>query len=665
LLIVGLNPRDAGAENHGSPQGGEDSRVAWEGGNAAFAFLEDFILEDCHENFGKSAAVSSDPANKKAIKKRRCKVIKKGAILFLLVTIIGLSITLSFRDAQAAQGQVKKKGVLLDIRSLGRQIGDEVAAFGNLAVGNELSPVPSLPVVPQIQFRGGNVQGNDADLDNIQIFTGFRPFVKFTQSETSVAAFGRNIVAVYNSSANQPLIPNPSGPGLIYTHRFLSGLSTSNDGGQTWTSGFMPPVSGSIYTYGDPVAGVDRNGIFYFAGLGADAQGKFTIQVNKSTDGGRTWSDAVIVQQDDGGDKEWLAIGPDPFDPTRDNLYVTWTSFQGPEDNPTSSQLRFGRSTDGGATWETKTIFAPPPDANRAMPQNFIQFSNPYVDRLTGRLYVPFLQYSNADQDFIKILVSDDAGETFSFLKFNIPGAIITDGLPVVQAGELVDCFSGGVRLAVHSGPDQGGGFPLRSFQHSSRLVTQPAFAARNGILYLAWAQSTSQTFGDPNSQSNVMFMRSDDDGVTWTSPIRVNPSVNTDTQHVLPFLSIDKDPQDVHILYYTQHSDETLDVDLANSHDRGKTFPANRTLRVSATSFALAPTNIKLPGNTSTNYDRTIAPGYCLGEYLSVNSANGTVYALWGDTRNSVTEPVDPSDPLSGQTHPQEDVFFQKVKAQ
>jgi hypothetical protein len=589
------------------------------------------------------------------------------AVLGLALTFVGLDASLSLAEAQAAQGQVYKKGVPLDIRSLGRQLGDEVAKYGNLASTNELSPVPSLPVVPQIQFRGGNIQANDPNLDTIQIFPGFRPFVKFTQSETSLAAFGRNIVAVYNSSANQPLEPNPSGPGLIYTHRFLSGFSTSNDGGQNWTSGFMPPVPESIFTYGDPVVGVDRKGIFYFAGLGADVQGRFTIQVNKSTDGGRTWSDAVIVQQDDGGDKEWLAIGPDPFDLTRDNIYVTWTSFQGPEEQPTSSQLRFGRSTDGGATWETRTIFAPLPNQDPAMPQNFIQFSNPYVDRITGRLYVPFLQYSNADQDFIKILVSDDAGETFYFLNFNFPGAIIPDGFPLVQAGELIDCFSGGFRLAVHSGSDQGGRFSRRSFQHASRLVTQPAFAARNGILYLAWAQSTSPTFGDRNSQSNVMFMRSDDGGVTWTSPIRVNPSVNTDNQHVLPSLCIDKDPQDVHILYYTQHSDETLDVVLANSHDRGKSFPAKRTLRVSAIPFALAPTNIKLlsPPDTSTNYDRTIAPGYCIGEYLSINSANGTVYAFWGDTRNSVTEPIDPLDPISGKNHSQEDVFFQKVKAQ
>jgi hypothetical protein len=37
----------------------------------------------------------------------------------------------------------------------------------------------------------------------------------------------------------------------------------------------------------------------------------------------------------------------------------------------------------------------------------------------------------------------------------------------------------------------------------------------------------------------------------------------------------------------------------------------------------------------------------------------------LWGDTRNTLTEPVNKLDPISGQTHPQEGVFFQLLKEQ
>jgi hypothetical protein len=180
----------------------------------------------------------------------------------------------------------------------------------------------------------------------------------------------------------------------------------------------MPPSVGASETFGDPSVGVDRHGNFYFANLAADAI-HGTIQVNKSTDGGNTWSPGVVVQEDDGSDKEWLAVGPDPSAKNRDNVYVTWTSFQ----NDGSCQLRFGRSTDGGVTWTAKTIYAPAADPDLTHPQNCLTFSNPTVDQKTGTLYVPFLHFSNADQDFIQMLISDDAGQTFHFATFNIPGA--------------------------------------------------------------------------------------------------------------------------------------------------------------------------------------------------------------------------------------------------
>jgi hypothetical protein len=107
----------------------------------------------------------------------------------------------------------------------------------------------------------------------------------------------------------------------------------------------------------------------------------------------------------------------------------------------------------------------------------------------------------------------------------------------------------------------------------------------------------------------------------------------------------------------------------MANSHDRGASFLADRTVRVSSTPFALPPTNIPIPTRSNpfgtTNYDRNIAQCYALGEYQSNRSENGNVYVLWGDTRNTIMQPVNPLDPISGLTHPQEDVFFQIVKAQ
>ena len=590
----------------------------------------------------------------------------------LVVNIVLAAVLPSaFAQGGPPTGFITKLGQDMDVRSGARIVSDD-NVVGNLILPELAGGVGGSPVVPQVQLRGGNVQVNDPAQTLIQIFPGFRPFVRATRSEVSSAAFGQNIVVTYNNSTGIHVSPNPGGPGLIVDRVMISGYSTSNDGGKTFTSAYMPPSVPGGVTDGDPSIAADRHGNFYFANLAADAT-HGTIQVNTSTDGGKTFGPGVVVQEDDNSDKEWLAVGPDPLVKQRDNVYVTWTSFQ-----RTACELRFARSIDGGATFTAKTIYVPTADPNPTHPQNCLQFSNPVVDSITGVLYIPFLHFSNSDQDFIQMLISDDAGETFHFATFNIPGAPNPTVMPVTQPGEATECgatiiaphvVSVNFRLTIHTALNPGHSLTgLPRYTEASRMTLQPALAARNGVLYLAWSNSTSPIFGDPNGKSNVLFVRSDDGGNTWSAPIIVNPD-GSDKHHVLPSLAIDENPNSVHITYYTQHSDGTVDLDMANSHDGGDTFPVDRTLRVSSESFHLPPTNIPIPSVAqpfaTTNYDRQIQPCYALGEYQSVTTANGTVYAAWGDTRNQITEPVNPLNPISGQTHSEEDVFFQQVKAQ
>lgn len=578
------------------------------------------------------------------------------ASLGLLLLLVGVS---SFAFAQNPN-LAFKDGDDIDLLSSPSMPANEVIANSVFVIPDSGSVVPGQALGAQIQLRGANTQVNDPALDVIYTFPGFRPFVEYTQSETTITGNGGTLVASYNSSANQPLVLLPG--GLFFEQRFLSGYSSSQDGGKTWKSGFVPPVPGSIFTFGDGVVAMDRQNNVYYAGLAADASGAGIVQVNKSTDGGQTWSDGIAVAVDNGSDKEWIAVGPDPVNRNQDNIYVTWTSFQS-----TGQQIRLAISKDGGATWTSSIIWNPAPDPDDTHPQNSLSFTNPVVDRFTGTLYIPFAQFSNSDTDFLRLLVSSDAGQTFHLVNFNAPGSPIADGEPVVQPGHLNDCgTSGGVRLSIHAGTPTAGRFGLPRWQAASRLTIQPAFAARNGVLYMAWNNSSSPFFGDPSSESNILFVRSDDGGNTWTAPIQVNPSVGSDVMHVLPSLTLDaSNPQNVHISYYTQHADGTVDVDLANSHDRGNSFPANRTARLTSSSFVLPPTNVTLNATTTTNYDRTIRPCYALGEYQGVSANNGSVYAVWGDARNTVMQPVNALDPISGQTHTQEDVFFQKVKAQ
>jgi hypothetical protein len=544
----------------------------------------------------------------------------------------------------------------LDLRSHGRQMADTVrrsVQAGQLTLGTTSN---SAGLSSENRREDG-----DHGPDNVQTFPGTRPFEESTQSETSVASVGRDVVVGYNSSAGEPIVR--IGTGLFATHIFLSGFSTSHDGGRTWASGFVPPPVGSLLTFGDPSVGVDRRGNFYYAGLGGDAVGNSVIMVNKSTTRGSSWGPGVIAATDNGADKDWLAIGPDPFTPGRDNLYVTWTRF-----SATGSEAMLSRSIDGGATWTTKSIFKP---VGTAILSSQIQFTNPVVDQSNGRLYVPLLHFTNIDADLVRVLVSDDGGGTFHFLAFNAPGAVDAFGYPVVTPGEFTDCGAnnGGLRNVLHQGPNLGGGrFGLARYRFATRLITQPATAVFRGRLFIAINASTSPIFGDPSSGSEIRLLASFDGGSHWAPALTVARSTARDPQHVHPAIALKDEGHGVTVGYYVQQHDTRLRTDVASiSVDDGRLEVEERR-HLSDATFDLTPSNNPLPiaGNPffTTNYDRTIRACYNIGEYMSIQAARGGdddgeeggTIGAWGDNRRTWIGP--PTSIFPG-PHAQADVFF------
>jgi hypothetical protein len=506
-----------------------------------------------------------------------------------------------------------------------------------------------------------SVQVNDPALDNIQFFPNAlpqpqRPYEFSIQSETSMATFGHTVVVGFNNSADQPVTLTAQNT-VAFTHRFLSGVGVSHDGGQTWTESSLPPVPGSPFTFGDPALAVDRMGNFFYSSLGANAAGQSLLFVGKSTDGGRTFGPGSTVALDPGVDKEWIAVGKDPLNPQRDNVYVTWTSFKA-----ASSQLMLGVSHDGGQTWTTSTLFAP---VDNGVESSFIQFSNPTVDQRTGRLFVPFLHGGDGSADFIKVLVSDDGGQTFHFSNFNVPGVTDPTAFPNVTPGTAADCgVAGGVRLVLHQGTDLGGGragFPV--FRQATRLITQPTTVVANGRVFLVLNSSTSPNVGDPNAMSFIQVLVSPNGGASWQGPFTIAPATAAQPQHVHPSISVDPSGSLVTVGYYTQLASGQVRFDATTSLALtlgGKTavFPL-RSASLSP-AFDLIPSNNPLPAvpfgaHRATNYDRTIQACYDLGEYTTASRLDGRTIFAWGDNRNSWTGPA---ASIAPGVHSQPDVF-------
>jgi hypothetical protein len=527
---------------------------------------------------------------------------------------------------------------------------------------------------------GPDVQVNDPSQDNIQTVTTWKwPFEFATDSETTVAADGSNIVVSYNGT--DALIVKYAGNAnhgpFSFAYVYGSFYSVSHDGGQSWRSSIMTPAPGGITTGGDGVLATDRTGNFYYATFGRNAAGQRGVLVGRSTDHGDTFAPAVVVALDPGVDKEWIAVGPDPNVPSRDNIYVTWTSF-----NSSGSTLAFSMSTDGGATWSpTRTLFAYADDG--VLSSVVGVSSNPTVDKSNGRLYVPFAHWNHirastpldGGPDFVRVLVSGDGGNSFNPLAFNVPGAPNPYVYPFVPAGTSADCGQGGgIRNVVKQGPDIGGGLwtelaGLPRYVQCTRITEQPATVAQNGRVVVVEATSTNPTVqGDPASGSQIMALYSKDAGATWSQPFIVTPATASDPRHFHPAVALTPDGNTLYIAYYIQQSNEKIRTELASLRITGTGLQLLSRRALSSVAFDLPPNNIPSPlsplkSEDTINFDQLSTAGYELGEYMGVTTdASGNPMAAWGDSRNTW---VSPANGLYPGPHPKSDVFFVRLSGQ
>lgn len=487
---------------------------------------------------------------------------------------------------------------------------------------------------------GEDVQVNDAARDAAYDFPDAKsptaPFFAVNQSETSLAVSGRTIVVTYNDAAGVAFTLVDGVPrATVYD---FVGFATSLDGGRSWRTGSLPaPPDG--YIDADNAVDVDRGGRFYAATLSDTDARTYSVAVSRSDDG-LSWSTPAVPSVEQ-SDKPWLAVGPDPSEPSRDVVYVTWTRFQ-----RTGAHLRLARSSDRGSSWTVSTLLPPGPDPAP------VQFTNPAVDRKSGRLYVSYVR-SGTGQMYVEMVESGDGGTSFTPVRFPFaspsPERIAFD-----PPGDVCNC-AGLSLAALHAGPNLAPPSAAPFYVRTWWIGFQPSVAASGDLLALAWGARTG-------ARADVFLTVSRDRGSSWSTPLRVNPLSGDGVQHAESVVAIDDSTGRVHVTYYTQHADETYDVDLATLGPADG-YASVSTMRLTTRPSTIPPSNVGDGTAEGVNFDGIWGPCYSQGHYMMLRAENGNVHAAWADGRNPMTHPVNARDPLSGVTHAQSDVYYRRVR--
>lgn len=201
-------------------------------------------------------------------------------------------------------------------------------------------------------------------------------------------------------------------------------LTRSEDGGETFSE--PAKVAGPLSFQARVVADPSIDGRVYLTWLAAEEvallafpQAGYPIQVVRSDDGGRTWSERVQVNDP----SRLRVVAPAPVIDARGRLFVAYLDLMddrldyngghggtGGPPYPASWQLVVARSSDGGGSWDETVVDELTPA------ERFVVFLPPFpslaVDDSGRDVYVAFAQAPLGDPD-ISLWHSDDGGATF------------------------------------------------------------------------------------------------------------------------------------------------------------------------------------------------------------------------------------------------------------
>jgi hypothetical protein len=464
--------------------------------------------------------------------------------------------------------------------------------------------------------------------------------------------------------AEEVIAVNPTNPSNLIAGQNDSrvgfnhcGYDFSFDGGRTWGD-MIPPFYNFILGDGhtadacsDPTATFDTAGNAYIAGILFDIRSPASAFIAMKSNAGiggayyhtptpgpfQVFSDSpagVIASDNDPNiahDKEFIVADAHSSSPKRNNVYATWTRFNGATGAGVGgdSPIYFSQSTDGGATWSAGieisgaaafcTVGSGEANAN-ACDQN--QGSDPIVGP-DGTVYVSFGNGNTSGVGINQILMvscpakndcSNPAGWT---APSRVADLITTEP---VGPNATTACAAGRQCLPPN-------GYRMDPFVEISISVD------RSSRLYVTWADFRN---GQPNCQGNaatavppcdndVFYAYSTNGGATWSGAEKLTPAGSAQW---MPWSAVTDSGETLWVAYYDRsygNCEHTgcNDITLAQVRD-----PATKSPKVSYRRLTTASMPNLLPSNNP------IEAGF-LGDYMWVTLGQyGNPLVVWADTR-------------------------------
>jgi len=390
-----------------------------------------------------------------------------------------------------------------------------------------------------------------------------------TQSENSIIVDPNNPDHVLQSNNSTT---NPTST-LFGANAFFS-----LDFGQTW-DGQIQDAGGQ--NSGDPATGIGLSGRQYVGYI--SATGGMGVSYS---DNGTTWTQKT-ASNSASLDKNHLTIDNSTASPYEGNVYNAWVAFAGNNNN----EIEFVRSINDGESYSSPINISSAVNAGG---------HNQGVNLQTGpngEVYAVWAIYDSWPQDekAIGFARSYNGGMTFQ---------------PATRAIDDIK----GIRNT--------------SFPKNQRVNSFPAMAVDrsdgpwSGNIYVVWTNKGVPGINSSNDR-DIYLIKSEDEGETWSDPIRVNQDVMGEGHtHYFPWITCDPSNGVLSVIFYDDRNvgGNKCEVFCANSIDGGETW---EDFRVSDTDFTPSP----IPG---------LAGDY-MGDYLGISAHSGKVYPVWCDNRDGV----------------------------